>query len=119
MNSSNELFAMGNSSGFHWTDLLLAEVELTPQYILEVADGCWECRCGNKSNSDGFETCSEFGVLVPSELGLWDGVLWHAFVAGESSTGTHLRFLVLPTNQLFTRILNFNGVKSEEDKRNL
>ena len=67
---------MGNSSGFHWTDLLLAEVELTPQYILEVADGCWECRCGNKSNSDGFETCSEFGVLVPSELGLWDGVLW-------------------------------------------
>jgi len=76
VNSGNQKAPRGDFSELHWTDLLLADIKLIPQYILEVADNYWECRCGNTPNSDGFEACNEFGLLVPSELGPWGGVLW-------------------------------------------
>ena len=62
-------------SGLDWTDLLLAHPELTSQFILEVSDGVWECRCGNSTESEGFIACDEEGLEVPEELGPWDGVL--------------------------------------------
>ena len=31
----------------HWTDLLLAHPEFVSQYILEISEDKWECRCGN------------------------------------------------------------------------
>ena len=73
--SENQQGDAGNSSELHWTDLLLADIDLVPQYILEISDGQWECRCGNSQNSDGFEACNELGELVPAVLGPWDGVL--------------------------------------------
>jgi len=60
----------------HWTDLLLAHPEFVSQYILEIAEDKWECRCGNTHGSEGFEPCDEFGAEVPAELGPWDGALY-------------------------------------------
>ena len=60
----------------HWTDLLLAHPEFVSQYILEISEDKWECRCGNTHDSDGFEPCDEFGEEVPAELGPWDGALY-------------------------------------------
>lgn len=62
-------------SGLDWTDLLLAHPELTSQFILEVSDGVWECRCGNSTESEGFIACDDEGLEVPEELGPWDGIL--------------------------------------------
>lgn|GEM_PF-2962110 len=59
----------------HWTDLLLAHPAITAEYILEIADGVWECRCGNTHDSDGFEACDELGRVVEPVLGTWDGAL--------------------------------------------
>ena len=59
----------------HWTDLLLAHPALTSEYILEIADGVWECRCGNTEELEGFIACDENGLEVAEELGPWDGVL--------------------------------------------
>ena len=75
MNRDSKQFDGGGSFEFHWTDLLLVASELVPQYILEISDGHWECRCGNSQDSEGFEACNEVGKLVPAELGPWDGVL--------------------------------------------
>ena len=60
----------------HWTDLLLAHPELVSQYILEISEDEWECRCGNTHYSEGFEPCDEFGEEVTAELGPWDGALY-------------------------------------------
>lgn len=60
----------------HWTDLLLAHPEFVSQYILEISEDKWECRCGNTHESDGFEPCDEVGEQVPAELGPWDGALY-------------------------------------------
>lgn len=59
----------------HWTDLLLTHPAVTSQYILEIAEGVWECRCGNLTESEGFIPCNEDGLEVPEELGPWDGIL--------------------------------------------
>jgi len=58
-----------------WIDLLLTHPAISTQYILEVADGVWECRCGNTSEFEGFDTCDEFGIVVEPVLGPWDGSL--------------------------------------------
>ena len=60
----------------HWTDLLLAHPEFVSQYIIEISEDKWECRCGNTHDSDGFEPCDECGAEVPAELGPWDGALY-------------------------------------------
>ena len=60
----------------HWTDFLLDHHDLVAQYILEIAEDKWECRCGNTYELDGFEPCDEFGLEVPAELGPWDGALY-------------------------------------------
>ncbi len=75
MTISREQFEEGSYPDFDWTDLLLAIGELVPEYILEVHDGHWECRCGNSTNAEGFDACNEFGKLIPAELGPWDGAL--------------------------------------------
>lgn len=53
--------------------MLLAHPALTSDYILEIADGRWECRCGNTHDWEGFDTCDELGGVVESVLGPWDG----------------------------------------------
>jgi len=70
-----EQHSPSSESPLHWTDLLLAHPALTPEYILEISDGSWECRCGNTQDFEGFETCTESGRFVEPELGPWDGSL--------------------------------------------
>lgn len=64
-----------SDNSLHWTDLLLAHPALTSEYILEIADGVWECRCGNTRDGEGFDTCDELGRVVEPVLGPWDGSL--------------------------------------------
>lgn len=73
---SNPPTGASNLPNIHWTDLLLGHPELVAQYILEISDGQWECRCGNTHDHEGFEPCDEFGVEVAAELGPWDGALY-------------------------------------------
>ena len=74
--SSNSPIGQPNLPQIHWTDLLLAHPEFVPQYILEISEDKWECRCGNTHESEGFGPCDEFGKEVPAELGPWDGALY-------------------------------------------
>ena len=74
--SSNSPISQPGPIQIHWTDLLLAHPEFVSQYILEVSEDKWECRCGNTHDLDGFEPCDEHGREVPAELGPWDGALY-------------------------------------------
>ena len=74
--SSNSPISQPGPIQIHWTDLLLAHPEFVSQYILEISEDKWECRCGNTHESEGFEPCDEFGKEVLAELGPWDGALY-------------------------------------------
>ena len=108
MISDNQQGDWGNSSGLHWTDLLLADIELVPQYILEISDGNWECRCGNSPDSDGFEACNELGELVPAELGPWDGVLQACTRCWRIINGDTLEILGLAKESVIETNLEFH-----------
>jgi len=56
-----------------WADLLLADLSITPQYIIETKHGLWECRCGNTEHLEGFACCDGQGLIVERVLGPWDG----------------------------------------------
>jgi len=92
------------SPQFDWTDLLLADSGLVPQYILEISEDFWECRCGNTPSSDGFAPCDEVGEIVPAELGPWDGVLnvcircWRIINGNTLEVLSRTRFEVIQKN---------------------
>lgn len=105
--SKNHQAGEGNSSVLDWTDLLLADIELIPQYILEITDGQWECRCGNSQDSDGFEACSEIGGLVPAELGPWDGALQACIRCWRVINGDTLEILGFAEDSAIEKNLEF------------
>jgi hypothetical protein len=59
----------------HWTDMLLAPKELTPEYIVEESEDWWVCKCGNQPHYEGFYTCTPIGEIIsPSINDGWDEV---------------------------------------------
>jgi len=78
---------------FHWAELLLVNPGLTAQYVLEIADGVWECRCGNTPDFEGFDPCDELGRIVQPVLGPWDGSLHLCSRCGRIISGDTLEVL--------------------------
>lgn len=56
-----------------WTDLLLLGAD-APDYIVEDGEDNWVCKCGNSSESDGFQPCDHRGLIVEPSHTEWDGI---------------------------------------------
>jgi len=83
----------GGGEVLDWTDLLLAHPADVPQYIIEIAEGEWECRCGNSSSSEGFRPARADGSLTLEVLGPWDGKTYACDRCGRVVDGDTLQIL--------------------------
>lgn len=100
-----------DSSGnaFHWTELLLAPASALPMYIIETSSDVWECRCENRSDTEGFFPCTEEGEIVPWELGSrWDGKTYVCVRCWRLINGDTLEVLGVCSDETFFKNLDCN-----------
>ena len=105
--SSNSPSSQPGPIQIHWTDLLLAHPEYVPQFIIEISEDKWECRCGNTHESEGFDPCDEFGQVVPAELGPWDGILYVCTRCWRVLDGNTLEILRLTEFEVIEKNLEY------------